>query len=212
MKVLTGFLLVAVAYAGFFDREVNYFNLKQEEKVQKEDKQRREYYRKVWEETENWFPPNVSPIERELYKNPTDPVLQQMYVRYIEKRTLMGRYAGQILQEYSRTKENALKALGSAGVELFYFYSPACPYCKMSEPTVYDLSLYIRVNKLRVESPNPKIQELIQLFGVRATPTLVAVQKNRVLGIWEGAFTWDNARFLDWIGDLLKRVALREGK
>ena len=205
MKALTGLLLIATAYAGFFDREVDYFNLKQEQ-VQKEDKQK-EYYRKVWEETENWFPPNVSPVERELYKNPTDPVLQQMYVRYIEKRTLMGRYAGQILQEYSRTKEDTLKALGSAGVELFYFYSPTCPYCKMSEPTVYDLSLYMRVNKLKVESPNPKIQELVQLFGVRATPTLVAVQKDRVLGIWEGAFTWDNLRFLDWIGSLLKRVA-----
>lgn len=208
MRVLVSLLLlVTVAIGGFFDKEVDYFGEREETKKEVERKEREEYYRKIWEETENWFPPTVSPIERELYKNPTDPVLQQMFVRYIEKRTWMGRYAGQILQRHSRMQEQALKALGKAGVEIFYFHSPTCPYCRVSEPTVYDLSLYMKVNKLNVDIPNPKIQELVDLFGVRATPTLVAVQKDRVLGIWEGAFTWDNLSFISWIGSLLRKVA-----
>lgn len=199
-------LLVSITHADFFEKRVDYFN-QEREKKEDEKKKREEYYRRVWEETENWFPPTVSPVERELYKNPTDPVLQQMFTQYVERRTLIGRYAGKILQEHMRTKEESLKALGKAGVEFFYFYSPTCPYCRMSEPTVYDLSLYLKVNKLMVESENPQIRELVRFFGVKATPTLVAIWKDRVLGVWEGAFTWDDLRFFDWIGELVRQIA-----
>lgn len=194
------FLCVTVAFGGFFNTEVDYFNSGSQERKEppKED-----YYEKVWKETQNWFPPNVSPIERELYKNPDDPVLRNLYVKYIEQRTQRARKIGTFLQDYFRTKESILNRLKDMGVKIYYFYSPACPYCAMSEDTARTLSNYVTIHKLNVDVPNPKIQSLIELFNVTSTPTLVAFTDREVLGIWVGAFTWDNLNFHRWLESLV---------
>ncbi len=211
MKVAILLLLaVWVSFGGFFNTEVDYFKDKEkQEEAKKEEvekKKREEYYKKVWEETQNWFPENVSPVERELYKNPNDPVLQEMYKRYVEERTYRSRLISSILQTHFKNKEEVLKEIKANGVQFLYFHSPKCPYCKMSEVTLKDLSRFAKIVTINVDSDNPQVQEMMALFQVRATPTLVAMKGISTLDVWIGAFTWDSMEFHRWLSRVVSRA------
>lgn len=192
---------IAISFGG-----VDYVSdaLKRKKEGETEKEKKEEYYKRIWEETKNWFPPNVSPVEREFYKNPDDPVLQEMVARYIEERTERARQLSEVLRAYFSVRKEELERLGELGVEFIYFWSPRCPYCAISEPAVRDLSMYTRV--LRVNVDNPNTQEIKRSFGVYATPTLVAVKGNEVLNVWVGAFSFDNLHFSGWLREVIRRA------
>ncbi|WP_457601565.1 thioredoxin family protein [Hydrogenivirga sp.] len=210
MRGLVLLLLIAFSFGGFFNTEVDYFKDRERERAKEErkleKKKREEYYEKLWEETRNWFPENVSPIERELYKHPDDPVLQEMYKKYVEERTYRARFIKNILVSHFKTKEQVLEAIKSAGVQFLYFHSPKCPYCKMSEVALKDLSRYARIVTVNVDSSNPQVKEMMSLFMVRATPTLVAMKGAETLDVWIGAFTWDSMEFHEWLSGVVGKA------
>lgn len=200
-RVLVAFLLAGIAPASFFDTEVDYFKDAKEREEQTQKKENKtEYYRKLWEESVNWTPSNLSPLEREIFRNPTDPVLQDMYRRYVDYRTQKVRVLSSILTDYFQEKEKLLERLEKAQVDFIYFFSPTCPYCKMSEPTLSDISKRARkVLTVNIMSEDSRAKELMALFGVRQTPTLVALKGLQVIDVWTGAFSWGSATFTMWL-------------
>lgn len=206
MGVVAVLLLCSLAFGGFFDTEVDYFKDDEGNMSKKEENKKKEYYEKVWKETENWFPQNVSPVERELYKHPNDPVLQEMYKRYVEERTYRSRIVSSILREHFQNKERILEEIKASGVQFLYFFSPKCPYCKMSEVALKDLSKFAKVITLNVLSDNPQVKEMMAIFQVRATPTLVAMKGLRTIDMWVGAFTWDSMEFQRWLGGVASKA------
>lgn len=203
MGVVLLVLFASISFSAFFDNPVDYF--KKEEEVSKKEL-KEEYYRKVWRETQNWFPKDVSPIERELYKNPHDPILQEMYKKYVEERTYRSRLIAQILLSHFKSKEDILRGIKESALRFLYFYSPTCPYCKISEVALEDLSRSAEIITINVDSENPQVQEMVALFQVRATPTLVAMKGIRVVDVWIGAFTWDSMEFHRWLSGLVSKV------
>ena len=214
MRCTTSLLLaVSLAFGGgFFNDPVDYFKDSVEKKIDKVNKKKdkQEYYKKIWEETMKWAPPNASPVERAYIQNPNDPVLREMVLRYLDQRTQAATLLSDYLQERISEREEVLKTLRETGVSFIYFFSPRCPYCKMSEPFIKNLSHKLKVMTVNIDSPSQEVKRMVEGFGVSATPTFVAMKNGKVMDVWVGTLGWHVPGFEEWVRNLAERVEVHK--
>lgn len=78
-------------------------------------------------------------------------------------------------------KLKSLEKNGSAG--LVYFFSPSCRACKMQTPVIKDLQKnYKNVFDIDIS----KDMQTARIFGVKATPTTVAVKDGLISKVFVG--------------------------
>jgi len=192
VKAVVLLLFVSLAFSG-----VDYWNGKEKngvdywgtEKSVKDEKKLKELER-VYRESLKWFPENVSPIEKYFYEHPNDKEVWKYLYRYYEQRTeRANKLAGAVLYMQSLEELKLKEVLDK--VEVIYFYSPNCPYCRATEPLISFLSEKTRV--YRVDITNPKNVRYVYEFSVMGTPTIVFVKKGTLeeVGRWVGIGTWD---------------------
>jgi len=144
---------------------------------------------KVFEESRKWFPENVSPIERYFYEHPDDPLAWEYLYRYYEERTERANALQAVILLKQAEEDIKLRKILS-NLEVLYFYSPDCPYCRATEPLIGKLSEITTVYRINVN--NPKNFPYIRKFNVIGTPTMVFVKKGteREVGRWFGLAFW----------------------
>lgn len=141
-------------------------------------------YAKLYKESMEWFPADTPPILKEFLKNPDDPILADLVVKYLDKRTDLAVRAADVTQRIrdgNSANVNAmpalsadeallseLRAMGVAGYSVMYFYSSTCPHCIKSEPLIKSVAAFMPVKK--IEATQNNYQLFIQ-WKVDQTPT-----------------------------------------
>lgn len=204
MRVLLFFLLFTLRFAfAVLQGEVDYFNINSNEKKAQETQKaqdKTEYYKKLYEEADSWFPETTNPLERAFYKNPSDPMIVKLLEQFYEKRQERANLLAATLIALQTQKEEALRKKLS-DYTVIYFYSPTCPYCRASETGLNALSSLVN-QVLRVDVTAFQNQSYVRDFGIRVTPTLVFVKKGKEVSRWEGLWIYPSQKAENFLREL----------
>jgi len=125
------------------------------------------YYLKLFKDSLDFFTPDTPPLIREYLKNPDDPFLTLLVIKYFEEGTRRAQIARGNILRFTRKNsgfstnplannedELIVKLKSLSSYKVLYFYSKTCPHCQASEPVIKLISNYLPVEKYEVqESP-----------------------------------------------------------
>jgi thiol-disulfide isomerase/thioredoxin len=149
-----------------------------------------EIFKKSVEQFENRLRKNKTLVEYLYFKDPSNPVYQKAYKKWIEWKQKKTTEIVSPLVGYARGSHidtsKVIEFFKAHKYVFFFFYRPDCPYCRASYGQVKELeNLGFKVYWINAyEEP-----EMFQRWHIRATPTLIAVSKIDKKAVrWEGSF------------------------
>jgi hypothetical protein len=154
-------LLTPLYSYAYFERGLQHEEEPQSQMSQEESK--KVYYLKLFKDSLDFFTPDTPPIIREYLKNPDDPFLTMLVIKYFEEGTKRAQIArenvlkftriGQRSAVYSTNTEDELitKLKNLRNYKVLYFYSKTCPHCQASEPVIQLINNYLPVEKYEVQ-------------------------------------------------------------
>jgi len=168
--------------------------VKEKKKVERDVKvsppklSKKELLEKLFKESLNWTPDNLSPLERYVATHPEDTEALRYLRRYIITRKVRACYIeagliGESFEKCERMREELLKALQSSAkkrrfknYEFLFFYSPSCPHCQKVFPVVLK---ELQGENLELIEANSNNAEIYEEWGVTTVPTLIAVNRKK---------------------------------
>jgi len=227
-----------VAFGGVFTEDIDIWETVSkkaiEEKANKkeEEKKKENRYTELYKKTLSWLPEpeKVPPVLRELWKNPDDEKLKELAVKTMyEWNKKLGRITEELGMNFSQisyiydrpsgqylnirditpSAEEKIKEFAKRGLKVIYFFSPDCPYCRLSEPAVKTLK-DSGVEVLRINVKNygrdEFVTHMVNLYAVSATPTTIWFFKGKPWGYkYVGVLTVPVIlNILDYIGGSVK--------
>ncbi|MEM4557359.1 MAG: thioredoxin family protein [Desulfurococcaceae archaeon] len=199
------FLFLPILAFGFFDRPVDYFGTKKEDKALEEkakekiEEREEDEYKRLWEEAQRWFPETTNPLERAFYERPNDPKIIEMLDRfYLERQERAALLASRIL-ERQETRELAIRRKLSE-YQVIYFYRPDCPYCRASEQ--YTPIFAYAKQFLRVDLSLPENARYVMQYRIRGVPTFIFMKDRKEVARWEGLWIYPSERAIKFLMEL----------
>jgi len=149
-----------------------------------------EIFRKSVEEFENKLKKEKTLVEYLYFKDPSNPVYQEAYRKWIEWKQKKVIETTAPIIGYARfqhkSKYEVIDWLKRHKYVFLYFYRPDCPFCQATKSQVEELeNLGFKVFWINAyEDP-----QMFERWHIRATPTLIAVSKYDKKAVrWEGVF------------------------
>jgi len=200
------FLLSLSAYAspcidfwGDGCREKKQVKEHRKETKKSKEEEKRKFLEKLYRESLNWTPDNLSPLEKYAATHPQDKEALKLLRKYLAERQIRACYLEKALtlqptsecdrmrKEWERwvngergiPPEAVPKISMHAAGELHYlfFYSPTCPHCTRTLPVV----VKVLGSKVRLIEANSSNADLFKEWKVGEVPTLIVYRGKRAL-------------------------------
>lgn len=177
-----------------------------EQKVKQKRESKEELLKKLYRESLNWTPKDISPLERYVATHPQDRKAVEYLRKYLEEKqfrscllekALLNQPSDECYLLLSSRKKASKKLTGKKQVvsenkadlsryRFLLFYSPTCPHCQRVLP--YALEKLKDYDLVLISSSDKDAVELFSEWRVDRVPTLVAVDKQskvayRVVGL-----------------------------
>lgn len=89
--------------------------------------------------------------------------------------------------DYPFIQSDKIESLGNQKNEFIYVYSEDCPACKVFRPTLKKAVESTNTSIYKMDYSNRKNMKFLQENNVYSTPTILRINKGRILNRYEGA-------------------------